>query len=115
MRRALLALPVLLLVALFWTTPARAAVYNVDPVYDPLGDCSSAQSADECMAMSTTTKCTDAYGCPQCGMNQQMTGAVCYRVPGNWGVCSCQAAGTYVDRWGQTMPKCYVSGSCTSR
>src|SRR3954453_8295485 len=111
MRRALLALPVLL-VALFWTSSAKAAIYHLDP----LGDCTYADSADACMGLSVTVgTCTDSWGCPQCGMNDKLTNSICYRVFGMWGYCSCQPSGTYVDKWGRTMAHCNTAGSCTSR
>src|SRR6266852_1287831 len=96
---------------------ASATVLNLDPVSDPLGDCSNAATPDECMAVSTGPNaiCTDSWGCPQCGMNQDMTASICYRSFGNYGFCSCTANGTYVDKYGRTLPRCTISGSCNVR
>ena len=77
-------------------------------------------NVDECMEIGTTSasvhiQCTDTYGCPQCGMNQKLTGAVCYRVLGSTGYCSCEAQGTYSDKYGTLHPSCKTAGFCTSR
>jgi hypothetical protein len=115
MRRVVFALTVLLMFAI--GPLAHAEVFNLDPVQDPLGDCSQSASPDECMGVGTTTAsiCSDSWGCPMCGMNQNLTKSVCYRLFGNWGYCRCQPDGIYVDKWGRTMPKCKSGGSCTVR
>lgn len=94
-------------------TPVNPSIFYPDPV-DPCAD----MTIDECMASggtTTTTRCTDSYGCPQCGMNQTLTGAVCYRLFGNWGYCSCLAQGVAYDKNGIKYPVCKTSGSCTQR
>ena len=115
MRRHLLSLP---LVALFiLAAPSLfAATRNLDPVTDPLGDCSGDMTADQCMASTTnTTTCTDSWGCPQCGMSQDLTRAVCFKIYGNYGFCTCTAYGTYYDKYGRLQPSCYVRGACNAR
>jgi hypothetical protein len=60
-----------------------------------------------------TQHCTNSYGCLLCGMNQNLNGAVCYRLFGqSFGYCTCSAQGTYIDRWGIKRPKCKTSGIC---
>src|SRR5436305_5258253 len=109
MRRIFLIIPALLILATL-AIPAHAEVRNLDPVSDPLGVCSDDMSPDQCMGTGTTTLiCSDSYGCPQCAMNQSLTAAVCYRLYGLWGYCSCTAKGTYVDKYGQVMPRCAAS------
>ena len=115
MRRHLLALS---LVALFiLAAPSLFAdVRTLDPVSDPLGDCSGDVTADQCMASSTTTStCTDSWGCPQCGMNQSTTDSICFKIYGNYGFCTCTAQGTYYDKYGRLMPRCYTRGACNAR
>ena len=115
MRKALFALP--LLVALLYAPSLHAVVFNLDPVTDPLGDCSGAVTADECMSASTTSAliCSDSWGCPMCGMNATLTNSLCYRIFGNYGFCSCTANGTYYDKYGNLKPNCITKGSCTTR
>jgi len=116
MKRVRLILPALLI--LIAALSAHAEVRTMDPVSDPLGNCTFDQTADECMGLSSTTTtqlCSDSWGCPQCGMNNSLTDSVCFRVRGNWGYCSCSANGTYVDKWGTLQPKCNVAGSCRDR
>jgi len=115
MRRHLLSLPLVVLFLL--AAPSLyAAVRTLDPVTDPLGDCSGDMTADQCMSSNTTTStCTDSWGCPQCGMTQDMTCAVCYKILGNYGFCSCTAYGTYRDKYGQLQPDCRVRGACNTR
>ena len=59
--------------------------------------------------------CGDSFGCPMCGFDMTLTKAVCYRLRGQSGVCSCTAKGTYVDKYGQKQPNCDTSGSCAVR
>jgi len=115
MKRLITALP-LLLVGVLYTAPLHAEIYNLDPVDNPLGDCYTASTPDECMASNTTvTRCTKDYGCPQCGMNQSLDGAVCYVIQNNYGVCSCTARGTAINKFGNLVPVCATSGYCTTR
>ena len=89
-------------------------VFNKDGISDGCGD---TMNADECMAsggMTSHTTCVSDY-CPACGFNNTMTAATCYRLKGNTGYCTCQAAGITRDRWGQPMPVCTTSGFCSSR
>jgi len=110
----------LLLVALFLlVTPAAfAQVFGGDDVFSMQGisdGCGDTMSADECMSagMTSHTRCVSDY-CPACGFNNTMTAATCYRLKGNTGYCTCQAAGITTDRWGQPMPVCNTSGFCSS-
>jgi hypothetical protein len=112
--------PLLLLGFLLVAAPAAYA--QLDPGTDPLSrtgfvnDCGDTMNADECMASgTTTTRCTDSYGCPQCGMSGDMSTSVCWRVYGNWGYCSCTPNGTYINSYGIKTPSCKTQGSCTSR
>jgi hypothetical protein len=116
MRRLLFSFTLVALI-LVAAPAAFAAVQNLDPVTDPLGDCSTAATPDQCMALSSGPNaiCTDSWGCPQCAMNQAMTSSICYRNFGNYGFCSCTANGTYVDKYGRTLPRCTISGSCNVR
>lgn len=108
--------PLALLVILTLSASARADIRNLDPVENPLGDCSTAVSADDCMALtSNTLTCTDSWGCPQCGMNDAKTGSLCYRLFGNYGFCSCTANGIYYDKYGNIQARCTVKGACNVR
>src|SRR5215212_4354569 len=93
MRRLLFALALLVLVTLA-TASAQAEVRTLDPVSDPLGACTSDMTVDQCMGMGTTyTRCTNSYGCPQCGLNVTLTSAVCYVIQYNFGFCTCTPKG----------------------
>jgi hypothetical protein len=59
--------------------------------------------------------CNGSFGCPMCGFDMTLTKAVCYRLRGQSGFCSCTAKGTYTDKWGQKQPNCDTSGSCAVR
>ena len=116
MRRLLLALPLAVLFTMI-APSLHAAVYTLDPVTDPLGDCSGAATPDECMASgNVTTTCTNSYGCPQCALDGTQTNSICYVIAGNYGWCKCVAQGgvTY-DKFGQKMGNCTHSGYCTTR
>src|SRR4051794_14258635 len=114
MKRWIAAIP-LFLAALLFAAPLHAEVMNLTPVDNPLGDCYTASTPDECMASTTVTRCTRDFGCPQCGLNQQLNGAVCYVIQGNYGYCSCSAKGTMINKWGNLMPVCVTQGYCTAR
>lgn len=114
MKRWMAALP-LLLVALLFAAPLHAEIRNADPVDNPLGDCYSAATPDDCMTTTVVTRCTKDFGCPQCGLNQQLNAAVCYVIQGNFGSCTCAAKGTMINRWGNLMPVCNTTGYCTAR
>ena len=115
MRRHLLSLPLVVLFLL--AAPSLyAEVRTLDMVPDPLGDCSGDITADECMGGVTTwSTCTDSWGCPQCGMKQDMSGAICYKIMGNYGFCVCTAKGTIIDKYGRLQPNCVVQGACNTR
>jgi hypothetical protein len=115
MRRLLIALPLAVLFTMI-TPSLHAAVYTLDPVTDPLGDCSGAVTADQCMSSgTTTTTCSDSWGCPQCGMNSTTTDSLCFRLFGNYGFCSCTPAGTFYDKYGNIQARCYTKGACNTR
>ena len=115
MKKLVLALP-LLVVATLFAASAHADTRTLDPVTDPLGDCYSADSPDQCLASGTTTTiCTDSWGCPQCGLSQDGRNAVCFRLFGNYGWCSCSPYGIGYDKYGNVVPKCILKGTCNTR
>jgi len=59
MRRLLVSLALASATAFVVAPRAHAEVRNVDMVVDPLGDCSGAETAEECMATSPIKKCAD--------------------------------------------------------
>jgi hypothetical protein len=102
---------------IFFAVQASAEVRNIDFVDDPLGNCTSADSIDSCMGLGTMTilVCKDSYGCPMCSMNNDLTKAICFRLNGNFGFCTCKPIGTYRDQFGNLQPNCTVQGSCSVR
>lgn len=78
-------LPLAFAALVFCLAPSMLLAEDQQNAPDPF----PSMNVDECMESGTTTgsvhiTCNDSYGCPQCGMNQKLTGAVCYRVYGNW-------------------------------
>jgi hypothetical protein len=108
----------LVLVILLAAPAAFAQVFGDGDVYNKEGisdGCGDTMNADECMfSGSSINTCIDQY-CPQCGFNNTLTAASCYRLKGATGYCSCQGGGVTRDKWGQPMPVCKTSGFCSSR
>lgn len=108
----------LLFVMLFGAPAALAQsddgslTFNAAGISDGCGD---TMNADECMAsgsgFSSTLCKQDA--CPACGFNDTMTASICFRVRGQYGYCSCTAAGIAYDKNGNKIANCNASGSCT--
>jgi len=116
MKRLIVALP-LLLIAVLYAGAAQADVRTLDPVDNPLGDCSQANTPDECMGSGTVTvTCTNSYGCPQCALDASQSNSICYVIQGNYGYCKCSGqSGFTFDKYGQKMANCNRSGYCTTR
>src|SRR5438105_156278 len=108
MRKFGFALP-LLVVGILYAAPLRAQVRNLDPVDNPLGDCSTASTPDECMA-TTISVCTKDYGCPQCGLSNDLNSSVCSTLAGQTGWCTCTPQNKVnYDKWGQKYGSCNSS------
>lgn len=65
---------------------------------------------------STASVCRDSFGCLNCQASANMGTAVCARLYGASGFCTCTAIGMLYDsRFGRLMPRCSMTGSCAVR
>lgn len=104
-------LVILLLVLL--PVPAMASIQY--PTEDPGTGCGEIDPDTPCYASGGgTLLCTDSYGCPACGMDMSLKKAVCYRLLGAYGFCSCKPRGTTTYK-GELFPVCETNGSCAVR
>jgi len=91
---------------------AHAAIFNLDPVENPLGDCSAATTADQCMATnwgtaSNISTCT-ASECAICGQDiSHNNRPVCALVTVS-ASCKCE-----VTKSGTIVTGCSETGQCT--
>jgi hypothetical protein len=71
---------------------------------------------DPALYGASTSVCRDTFGCQNCNASPDLSSAVCARLQGSSGFCSCRAVGMqYSNRLGQIVAVCNVSGSCAVR
>ena len=91
---------------------AHAAVFNLDPVENPLGDCSTAATADQCMSVNWGTTanistCTSSE-CVVCGKDALHNDRpVCARITMS-ASCKCELTAN-----GPIVSNCTETGQCT--
>lgn len=67
-------------------------------------------------AVTASSVCRDSFGCPNCQASNDMKSAVCARLYGSTGFCTCSPIEMrYSSRFGRLMPVCTLSGSCAIR
>ena len=115
MRKTVLGIPLLVVIlAVLAASPVVTSsahakpVYNLNPVENPLGDCSSATSADECMSMEASQNQTcQSNSCAVCVFRPVSSGSrpnpACV-LDSQPGACKCTVAAGASD--------CTTSGTC---
>lgn len=102
-----------LVFVLLLSASAHAAIFNLDPVENPLGDCSGAMTADQCMSVgwdsgtANISTCT-ASECVICGQDVLHNNRpVCARVTIS-ASCKCE-----LTKNGVITVSCTETGQCT--
>ncbi len=109
--KTLWTIPALLLVTLLLAPAAEGAIQYVQ--YESGDSCGDINPEEPCYASSgSTTLCSDSWGCPACGLSYDRKSALCYRIQGAHGKCSCKPARVDQNIYGQPLPVCQMEGSC---
>lgn len=104
--------PVLFVMFIVSAVPAFG--YIQDATEADTGSCGNVDPDQACYAGTIgNIRCTDSFGCPQCGLDMRLKKSVCYRLGGMWGWCTCSPGPVGIDQFGQMYPKCARTGSCT--
>lgn len=65
---------------------------------------------------TTSSVCRNSFGCLNCQASADMNSAICARLYGSTGFCTCTPIGMIYDsRFSRLMPRCTLSGSCAVR